>query len=73
MKLLQGSINGVYRVKGIALDMAIERRLEMLGVTEGTCISILNKKSSGSMIFKVRGTRFAIGKKIAEGILVEVI
>ena len=40
----------------------------MLGLTKGTNIEVLNNKKSGSLIFKVRGTRFAIGKKIANGI-----
>jgi len=34
-------------------------------------VTILNKKGSGSLIIKVRGTRLALGKKISEGIVVE--
>ena len=36
-----------------------------------TPVSVLNKKGSGSVIFKVRGTRLAVGQKISDGILVE--
>ena len=49
----------------------MKRRLQMLGMTKGTEVRILNNKKSGSIIMKVRGTRFAIGRRIAEGILVE--
>ena len=47
---------------------AIGRRLEALGVNEKTPVAILNRKGSGSVIIKVRGTRLALGRKIAEGI-----
>ena len=43
----------------------------MLGMTHGTEILVLNKKPSGPMIIKVRGTRFAIGRKFCDGIILE--
>ena len=42
-----------------------------MGVNEQTPITILNKKGSGSLIIKVRGTRLALGKKISDGIMVK--
>ena len=39
-------------------------------VNEGTPVNILNKKGSGSVIIKVRGTRLALGKRLSEGITV---
>jgi len=33
-------------------------------------VNILNKKGSGSVIIKVRGTRLALGKRLSEGITV---
>lgn len=71
MTLRAGKIGSEYEVKDIQLEDRIKRRLQMLGLTEGTGVRILNNKRSGSIIMKVRGTRFAIGKQIAEGILVE--
>ncbi len=44
--------------------------LRALGVNEGTPVNILNKKGSGSVIIKVRGTRLALGKRLSEGITV---
>lgn len=58
-----------YRVCGIALPKETERRLEALGMTEGTPVSLLNRKGgSGAMVIKLRGARFAVGRGIAAGI-----
>lgn len=71
MTLREGIIGNRYQVKEIQLEDKVKRRLQMLGMTKGTGIRVLNNKKSGSVIMKVRGTRFAIGRRIAEGILVE--
>ena len=52
----------------INLAHDISRRLEMLGLTGGTQISLLNKKKNGAVIVKLRGTRYAFGRDIARGI-----
>lgn len=70
MNLLDGIIAKEYIVINIKVEENISRRLQALGLTRGTKVKILNNKKNGSVIFKVRGTRLAIGKKIAEGILV---
>lgn len=70
MTLLNGIIGNAYKVKELNLEKTIERRLEALGLTEGTRIVLLNNKKSGSVIFKVRGSRLAVGKKIADAISV---
>ncbi len=71
MKLRECEKERAYRVKSVDLEEAITRRLEALGVNEGTRILLLNKKGSGSVIVKVRGTRLAMGQKLSEGIAVE--
>lgn len=71
MKLYEGRIGRVYTVRSVTVDEAITRRLEALGVNERTRILVLNKKQSGTMIIKVRGTRLALGRKITGGIEVE--
>ena len=65
MKLNEGIIGRTYRVESVAVNETITRRLEALGVNNMTP---LNKKGSGSVIFKVRGTRLAVGKRISDGI-----
>ena len=70
MRLIDGNIGMTYKVLEINLPEKIKRRLQMLGMTDNTDISILNKKFSGAVIIKIRGTRFAIGKAFAQGIIV---
>ena len=71
MKLSEAERGLSSKIKGIELDIKIKRRLQMLGMTHGTDIYVLNKKPSGPMIIKVRGTRFAIGRRFCEGIILE--
>lgn len=68
MKLNEGIISRTYRVESVAVNETITRRLEALGVNNMTPVTLLNKKGSGSVIFKVRGTRLAVGKRISDGI-----
>jgi ferrous iron transport protein A len=72
MNLNESSIHMTYQVVDVSnLELPVERRLEALGLTEGTTITILNKKKKGAIIVKVRGTRFAMGAHIAAGIQVK--
>ena len=50
--------------------MELERRLEALGLLEGTQVTVLQKKRRGAVIVKVRGTRFALGLGIAKHVKV---
>ncbi len=68
MRLIDGVKGHIYKVKNINLERVVKRRLEMLGMTEYSDVTLLNKKKSGAVIVKVRGTRFALGKEFAEGI-----
>ena len=68
--LKHGICGKCYFVKQLNLQEDVERRFAVLGVTTGVKIQILNKKKSGAMVIKVRGTRFAIGAEFAEGIVV---
>lgn len=71
MKLAEGKKGEIYTVADIDLAEAEKRRLEILGLNHGARIKILEAKKSGSMIVKIRGTRYAIGKKFAHGILID--
>lgn len=70
MTLLDGKLKEAYKVDHLELEEDIKRRLQMLGMTKDASILILNRKRDGSMMIKVRGTRFAIGRKYAAGIFV---
>lgn len=70
MELQKGHIQGTYVIETISLPLQTEKRLEALGMTRGTPIEVLNKKSGGTMIVQVRGTRFALGRGITGNIQV---
>lgn len=70
MKISQCEVGEIHRVVEIQLDEEVKRRFQMLGMTDGVDIEILNKKKNGAVIIKVRGTRFAIGKRFADGVVV---
>lgn len=71
MNVSQAQKGTTYLVKKVNLEGNIERRLEMLGMTDQVKLMVLNKKNQGAVIIKVRGTRFAIGKEIADAIEIE--
>ena len=66
MYLSDGKKETQYIVKDIGLPTGIEKRLEALGMTRGTSVTVLNR----ILIVKVRGTRFALGRNITEHISV---
>ena len=65
--VLKEGLNGhTYRVLSIQIELQLERRLEALGLTDGSLITILNNDT-----VKFRGTRFALGRRIADHIEIE--
>lgn len=71
MMLRDGEKGKGYRVVDVSLGRAAKIRLEALGMTNGTTVLIMNKKHNGSMVVKVRGTRFAFGAGITGAVAVE--
>lgn len=71
MKLYEGQKGSTLQVVHMELPVQTERRLEVLGMLEGTRITVVNRKKRGAMIIKIRGTRFAMGQSITEHIEVE--
>jgi len=68
MTLNHGVIGTTYRIEDMKLPQKTEKRLEALGMTHGTKLQVINTKDRGTMIVKVRGTRFAIGRDISGNI-----
>lgn len=69
MTLYEGKVGEQFQIVGIQLEQFhLTRRLEALGFNEKTVVQKLNAKHGGACIIKVRGTRLAIGKHIAQGI-----
>ena len=68
MTLRDAKIGVLYTVNSLELDLATMRRLEALGLTRGTNVKVLGRNRGGSVILMVRGSRLALGKRIAETI-----
>ena len=71
MTLYEAIPGSIYVVESMELNEKVGRRLEALGLIHGTKLEVLNRKKNGTMIFKARGTRLAIGKEISAGIFVK--
>ena len=71
MKLYEGQKGSTLKIVRMELPVQTERRLEVLGMLEGTRVTVVNRKKKGAMIVNIRGTRFAIGQCITECIEVE--
>lgn len=70
MLLNDAKINNSYIVEHISLPRNIEKRLEALGMTQGSIITVIDGKGHGILITKIRGTRFALGTNITKNISV---
>jgi len=57
-----------YLIQGLSVESAITRRLQALGLNDGTVVNVLNRKKRGALIIQVRGTRLALGRHISSGI-----
>ncbi len=68
MTILEGTVKHDYIVTDIVINEAVMRRLASLGINSGTKLQMLNQKKNGTVIVKVRGTRWAMGRDIAGGI-----
>lgn len=71
MTLYDGRIGAAYQVNGVYVEEAVTRRLQALGINDGTTVKILNRKRKGAMIIQVRGTRLALGRHISSCIEVK--
>ena len=71
MTLYEGKIGKQYLVEGMETPEEVTRRLQALGLIEGTSLKLLNRKKKGALILYVRGTRLALGKDISSRILVK--
>lgn len=68
MTLYEAQKNQEYIIEGLFVEEAVTRRLQALGLNDGTRIRVLNKKKRGALIIQVRGTRLALGKHLSSNI-----
>lgn len=68
MTLYEAKKDGRYIIERLSVEPSITRRLQALGLNDGTRIRVLNRKKRGALIIYVRGTRLALGKHISSNI-----
>ncbi|MED9902892.1 MAG: FeoA family protein [Lachnospiraceae bacterium] len=68
MTLYEAKKNREYTIEGLYVEEAVTRRLQALGLNDGTRIKVLNRKRRGALIIKVRGTRLALGSHLSSNI-----
>lgn len=68
MTLYEARKGESYCIEGLYVEPAITRRLQALGLNDGTTITVLNRKKRGALIIQVRGTRLALGKHLSSNI-----
>lgn len=68
MTLYEAKKDETYLITGLFVEEAVTRRLQALGLNDGTKIQVLNRKKKGALIIRVRGTRLALGKHLSSNI-----
>lgn len=68
MTLYEAEKGRSYCIEGLFVEPGITRRLQALGLNDGTTVKVLNRKRRGALIIQVRGTRLALGKHISSSI-----
>ncbi len=68
MTLYEARKDQEYLVEGLFVEEAVTRRLQALGLNDGTRIRVLNRKRQGALIIQVRGTRLALGRHLSANI-----
>lgn len=71
MTLYEAQKGGEYIIQGLYVEEAVTRRLQAMGLNDGTGVTVLNRKKRGALIIQVRGTRLALGKHLSSNIEVK--
>lgn len=68
MTLFEAECKKKYLVRNIKTAKDTARRLEALGLTENSPVELIRRARGGASIVKIRGARFALGRKICKEI-----
>jgi len=58
-------------VIGVRAGRGLQRRLSDMGLTPGIQIRVMNSQMSGPVIIDLRGSRVAVGRGVAQKVLVK--
>ena len=68
MTLADGKIEKDYIVEKVNLPLTLEKRMESLGMTIGSKVTLVHQKRNKTSVILIRGTKFAIGRDVASNI-----
>lgn len=68
MTLADGKIDMDYIVEKVDLPVTLEKRMEALGMTVGSKVTLVHQKRNKTSVILIRGTKFAIGRDVASSI-----
>lgn len=68
MTLAEGKIDKDYVVEHVELPITLEKRMESLGMTVGSKVTLLHQKRNKTSVILIRGTKFAVGRDVASSI-----
>ena len=60
-------------LKAVNWGPKMKKRLESLGLTAGTTLSVISNDSNGAFILNVRGSRLVLAGSVTQQILVELV
>jgi len=70
MPLAMARPGELLRVIGVRAGWGLQRRLVDMGLTPGVQIRVMNSQTSGPVLIDLRGSRVALGRGVAQKILV---
>ena len=71
MPLAMAQSGEVVTVIGVRAGRGLQRRLADMGLTPGVQIRVINSQMPGPVLIDLRGTRLALGRGIAQKIIVK--
>ena len=71
MPLAMARPGEVVAVIGVRAGWGLQRRLADLGLTPGIRIRVINSQMSGPVLIDLRGSRIALGRGVAQKIIVK--
>lgn len=61
---------GAWMIKSVNAGVRLFNRLASMGICDGTEINLIKNNASGPVIIEVNGSKFAIGRSMAEKIVI---
>jgi ferrous iron transport protein A len=71
MPLAMARAGELVTVTGVRAGWGLQRRLADMGLTPGVQIRVINSQTPGPVLIDLRGSRVALGRGIAQKIVVE--